>query len=229
MPTPITPMRRSRTAIYFSSPARFGGLRSCTSADLRPGKAPGRSAPCCRPRAAAATLPGVDTAQLVAELLQLLAAGHLPGQLVQRELVAVGVEDHPAELEDDEVVAHQVGVVRVVGDEDDPEAGVARLDDVLQHHPGLLHAECGGRLVEDHYLGAEVDRPGDRDALALAAGQHADRPLEVGDDDAHLGQLLVGDPLHLAIVQLAEGPLVISLPRKKLRHTDISGASARSW
>ena len=25
------------------------------------------------------------------------------------------------------------------------------------------------------------------------------------------------------------GPLRISLPRKKLRHTDISGASARSW
>ena len=38
----------------------------------------------------------------------------------------------------------QVGVVRVVGDEDDAEAGVAGGGGVLQHHAGLLDAERRG-------------------------------------------------------------------------------------
>ena len=97
--------------------------------------------------------------------------------------------DGRAELEDHEVVADQVGVVRVVGDEDDAEAGVAGRGDVLQHHAGLLDAERGGRLVEDQHPGAEVDRPGDRDALPLAAGERADGLVDVLDDDAHLAQL----------------------------------------
>ena len=204
MPTPITPMRRSRTAIYFSS-LRLSANSSCDFGRLLLGK-PRVQRPVVD-HVRRRDLPGVHAPQLVAELRQLLAAGHLPGELVQRELVAVCVEDHPAELEDDEVVADEVGVVRVVGDEDDPETGVARLDDVLQDHARLLHAERRRRLVEDDDLGTEVDRPGDRDALALAAGQAPDGALEVGDDDAHLRELLVATRFMASMSRFRKGPL----------------------
>ena len=60
--------------------------------------------------------------QFVGQLVQLAAAGHLPGQLVQRDVLPGWLPDIAASLEQDEAVAHQVGVVRVVGDEDDAEA-----------------------------------------------------------------------------------------------------------
>ena len=99
------------------------------------------------------------------------------------------------------MVAHQVGVMRVVGDEDDAQARITGLDDVLQHHPGLLDAEGGRRLVEDDDLGAEVDGTGDGDDLPLTAGEAAHRTVEVGDDDPHLRELLAADPFHLLDVQ----------------------------
>src|SRR6476469_11205787 len=109
--------------------------------------------------------------QLVGQLGELVTAGHLPGELVEADVAALLVEHRLAELENDEVVADEVCVVRVVRDEDDAEAGVPSCRGVLQHHTGLLDAEGRGRLVEDEHAGAEVDGPGDRDALALAAGE----------------------------------------------------------
>ncbi|CAH0327618.1 hypothetical protein SRABI128_06285 [Microbacterium sp. Bi128] len=70
-------------------------------------------------------------------------------------------------------------MVRVVGDEDDPEAAVAGLQDVAEHHAGLLHAQGRGGLVQDQDLRAEVHGPGDRDALAFTAGELADGLLDV--------------------------------------------------
>src|SRR6478752_4473583 len=142
--------------------------------------------------------------QLVRELGELVTAGHLAGQLVETHVGALLVEHGLAELEDDEVVADEVRVVRVVGDEDDAEAGVAGRSRVLQHHAGLLDAEGRGRLVEDEHAGAEVDGAGDRDALALAAREGADGLVDVLDDDAHLAQLLVGDALHVGDPQGGE-------------------------
>jgi hypothetical protein len=77
-----------------------------------------------------------------------------------------------------------------------PRPALARLGDVLQHHAGLLDAQRRGRLVEDEHAGPEVHRPGDGDALALAAGERADRLVDVLDEDAHLLQLGVGDLPH---------------------------------
>ena len=143
----------------------------------------------------------VGSGELVRELLQLLPTSHLTRQPLEGQLAAVCIEDHPAQLEDDEVVTHQVGVVRVVGDEDDPQPRVPHLEDVLQHDTGLLDTQRGRRLVEDDDVGAEVDGPGDGDDLALTTGQCGHRPVEVGDDDPHLGQLLAGHPLHLVDVE----------------------------
>jgi hypothetical protein len=99
------------------------------------------------------------------------------------------------------VVADHEGVVGVVGDEDHAEAGVAGGGGVFEDDPGLFDPERGGGFVEDQYPGAEVDGAGDRDALALAAGQGADGLVDVFDGDAHLAQLAVGDLAHLFDVE----------------------------
>ena len=144
--------------------------------------------------------------QLVAELFQLLAAGHHRHDLFAADLAlgegAVGA----APVEQREAVADRVGVVDVVGDEDDAETARPRLRDVAQHDAGLLDAEGGGRLVEDQHLGAEVDRAGDRHRLPLAAGEGADRLLGVADLDPHLGELVAGDPVGRLDVEAAERP-----------------------
>ena len=134
--------------------------------------------------------------QLVGQLLQLGAAGHQAGELVPGDLVLLVVADGRAAVQQQEPVAHRVGVVRVVGDEDDAQAAFAGLDDVLQHHPGLLDAEGGGRLVQDQHLGAEVHGAGDRHALALPAGQGADGLVHVAQVDAHRQQLVLAHLLH---------------------------------
>ena len=89
-------------------------------------------------------------------------------------------------VQHDEAVADGVGVVRVVRDEDDAHAALARLQDVLQDDARLLHSEGRGRLVEDQHARAEVDRPRDRHRLPLAARERADGLVGVADVDAHL-------------------------------------------
>ena len=123
-----------------------------------------------------------------------------------RVIVVLGVAaGHGAALEQHETVADQVGVVRVVGDEDHAEAGVAGGGDVLEDHAGLLDAEGGGRLVEDEDLGAEVDGAGDGHALALAAGEGADGLVDVAQVDAHAQQLRAGGLAHQVDVEALEG------------------------
>ena len=50
----------------------------------------------------------------------------------------------------------------------------------LQHALGLGDAEIVGRLVEDDQVAVEMHRAGDRDRLALAAGERADRRRRAG-------------------------------------------------
>jgi hypothetical protein len=44
---------------------------------------------------------------------------------------------------------------------------------------------------------AEVHRARNRDALPLTAGQGSNGLIDVLDDDAHLAELLIGDPPHV--------------------------------
>ena len=56
---------------------------------------------------------------------ELAPAGHLADQLIERDLVSSRVQAHPAEAEDGEMVPDEERVMRVVGDEHDPDAGRA--------------------------------------------------------------------------------------------------------
>src|SRR4051794_19578455 len=98
----------------------------------------------CDPAAAAA-----ERRDLALEIDQILAAGHLSKQLV----AAYGVTDIGAgrapPVEQGEAVADDIGVMDVVRDEHHADAAGARLCDQAQHDCGLVHAERGGRLIED--------------------------------------------------------------------------------
>ncbi len=95
--------------------------------------------------------------------------------------------------------------MRVVGDQDHTEAGVAGRGDVLEDHTGLLDAEGRGRLVEYEDLRPEIDGAGDGHALPLAAGEGADGLVDVAQVDAHAQQLGAGGPAHELHVEAAQG------------------------
>ena len=48
---------------------------------------------------------------------------------------------------------------------------LGEVDHHVEHLLDHLRVERGGRLVEEHHLGVHRERPGDRDALLLAAGE----------------------------------------------------------
>ena len=88
-------------------------------------------------------------------------------------------------------------VVHVVADEDHCKAAVGEPADQPEHLLGLRDAERGGRLVEDDELGVPEHRSGDRDGLALAAGEAGDLlPDRLHGADRETGQGLGGALLH---------------------------------
>ena len=77
-----------------------------------------------------------------------------------------------APVEDGQAVAHRERLLLVVGDVDerDPEVSLQRLQ-VDLHLLAELEVERAERLVEQQHLGPVDDRAGERDPLALAAGE----------------------------------------------------------
>ena len=73
---------------------------------------------------------GRDAFELVLELRQLATARHQADELLAVDLGLREVAEALAAVQDHEAVADRVGVVRVVGDEDDGDAALARLEDV---------------------------------------------------------------------------------------------------
>ena len=88
--------------------------------------------------------------------------------------------DQPAEVEDDDLVAHAHHEVHVVLDDEDRHAPVVGqpADD-----PGQLdaldRAQAGRRLVEQQHARMHRHRPGDRQQPPLAVRQVADLAVEV--------------------------------------------------
>src|SRR5262249_34677230 len=123
--------------------------------------------------------------ELVGQLGELVATGHLRGELLERDLGPLLVQNPLAQLQDDEVVTDHVRVMRIVRDEHDTQTCVTSGGGVLEHNAGLFHAESCGRLVENEYPSAEVDRARNGDALSLSAGKGADRLVDVLDNNPH--------------------------------------------
>src|SRR4051794_5316743 len=149
---------------------------------------------------------GPDRRELVLQLDELAPARHQPRQLLEVDLRLLVRPEARAAVQDHEPVPHRIGVVRVVRDEDDGHPAFARLQDVLEHDARLLHAERGGRLVEDQDARAEVHGARDRHRLTLAARERPDRLIGVADVDAHLAQLAPHDRLRLRRVEPLQRP-----------------------
>ena len=97
-------------------------------------------------------------------------------------------------------------MVRVVCDEDDADAVVARCEDVAQHDTGRLHAERRRRLVQDQDARTEVDGARNRHRLPLASGERPDRLIGIADVDPHLQHVLARLPLGEGDVESAQRP-----------------------
>ena len=118
------------------------------------------------------------------------------------------VGDLLAAVEDDDPVGHLVAEREVVGDDDDRDALVGHPPDQRLDVLGLLVAERRGRLVEQQdalRLAVDADRAaGQGHDLALAAGEHLDRPGHRRGADAEPVQLRLGAAPHRLAVDEAQ-------------------------
>ena len=93
--------------------------------------------------------------------------------------------DDRAVLQHGDAVGDRQRLVLVVRHEDRGRAGLAdHLDHLAPHARPELHVDRRERLVEQHELRPRGERPGERDALAFAAGEVMRQPLlEPGEAD----------------------------------------------
>ena len=102
-----------------------------------------------------------------------------------------------------------------------------QLGDQLADLRRLGRPEGGGRLVHDQDPGVEVDRPGDRDRLALAAGQRLHRRLEALEVRVQPAHDLACRGLHRRVV---EGPVRVdelAAEEEVRRRVDVVGEGER--
>ena len=90
--------------------------------------------------------------------------------------------DHRAVAQRDDAVGALLDFVEAMGDEDDADAARLQFGDDLEQTVGLGQRQARGRLVHDDDLGAQRQRLGDLDQLALRQRQigHQRVGLEVG-------------------------------------------------
>src|SRR5689334_4565797 len=115
----------------------------------------------------------------------------------------VGLEDlggDASEVERVDAVGDLHDVVHGVGDQHDADAVVGQPAHEVEHLAGLGDTEGGGGLVEEDDLALLEHGAGDRDGLALTAGQAGDG-LAHGVDraDREAAERLAGPGLHLRV------------------------------
>src|SRR5260221_14329100 len=112
-------------------------------------------------RLRSASLAAIELGDFLFEIDQLLAASHEIEELIASDLIpAVSARASPT-FENGEAVAHHIGVMNIVGDENDADAARLGLHDEFEHDRGLMNAQRRSGFVEDQHLGAEMNSPGD--------------------------------------------------------------------
>ena len=138
-----------------------------------------------------------------------LGPGDVADHVVAGGVGDVDLGDHLPEIQHRDVIGDLEDVRQVVADDDHRDTLLGEPLDEVEHLLGLGDAERGRRLVEDHHACLLQHRAGDRDGLALAAGQGGDL-LAHRLDGAH-GQAAKGVGrvlLHAALVERAERELL---------------------
>ncbi len=104
---------------------------------------------------------------------------------VAKEAVDRRALGEPAVVEEQDLVAEALGLAEVVRDQHDLGAGGVDRGDHRLDLARRRRVEARRRLVEEQHLGREHPRAGQREALLLAAGEHARRMVgETGQSDA---------------------------------------------
>ncbi len=110
--------------------------------------------------------------------------------------------------EDGDPVGQVLGLVHVVGGQEDRLAELAEPGDDLPGGPAGRRIETGGRLVQEDDLGVADQGQGDIEAPALAAGQLRGERVRL------LGQADQGD----GVVDVARRPVVAGIQLQALAH-----------
>ena len=93
------------------------------------------------------------------------------------ELVGRALGDDPAVVDDRQPVGQRVGLLEVVGREEDRRARLAQAADLVPHPGSRLRVEAGRRLVEEQDRRAMDDAEPDVEPALHAARVGGDRPV----------------------------------------------------
>ncbi|SUA41734.1 Uncharacterised protein [Nocardia africana] len=133
---------------------------------------------------------------------QLAEGGHRLAQLrrIQRDHLAVAAAglllefvggalgDHRALVDDDDVVAEDVGLFQILRGQQNRDALLLERVDQIPHTLAAARVQAGGRLVEEDHLRAHHQPAGDVDATAHTAGVVPHRALTGADQVEFLEQ-----------------------------------------
>ena len=101
--------------------------------------------------------------------------GEVQGQLLAAELLHQGRllldQDQLALADHADPVGHLLGLLDIMGGEDDGDAALAEAPDQLPHVAAQLDVDAGGRLVEEQDVGLVAERLGDHHPALHAARQ----------------------------------------------------------
>ena len=147
-----------------------------------------------------------------------VVVGRRPDQLLR----PAGLDDRPV-AHDQDVVAELQRLGEVVGDEDHRLADfVVEPEDLVLHVPPDQRVERAERLVEEHHLGVDRERPGEADALLLAARQLVGVAVRVAlEADERQHPPGDGEPIRLGVAADLE-------PERDVVEDRAGGAAGRS-
>ena len=131
---------------------------------------------------------------------------HLAGRVLGDERAGAALGDDPPVVHDDEPVAQLLGLVHVVGRDDERDALALEPEQPVPQHVPRLRVEAGGRLVEQQHLGVVHEAARDGEPALHPAGQRLDPVVAPLGELGELEQL-VGPRAHLVAGEPEEPPV----------------------
>ena len=122
---------------------------------------------------------------------------HLPRRVGRYEVAWRSLGHDFAAVHDDQPITELLGLIHVMGREDECRPALLQLVQPVPEHVTSLGIEAGGRLVEQHQFGLADERPGNAHAPLLAAGEWVDGVVLAFGQLDELEQLCGPCPRHV--------------------------------
>src|SRR6266567_4085367 len=146
-----------------------------------------------------------ELGQFVAQRLQFLTTRHHRRDLLTADFRFGKRAIAAAAIEDGEMIANWIGMVWIVGYENDAEPTCFGLGNIAQDHTGLFHTQRRSGFIKDQDFSAEVHRTRNGYRLTLAAGQRTYRLRSLAHLNAHLRQFLARYLIGESAIEAPEG------------------------